>query len=84
MIMIFKRKNIKNKIQNDLDWKEKNEDYLNQLQKFLDSTDSIEKEDLKNKIIAQMLKCDNILTEAAQKEIQKYKLKLYNTEEKNT
>lgn len=82
--MIFKRKNIKNKIETDLAWKEKNEDYLSQLQKFLDATDSIEREDLKNKVIAQMLICDNILTKAAQKEIQKYKLKVNNVQEKNT
>lgn len=82
--MIFKTKDTKDKIENNLDWKEKNKKYLNQMQKFLDATDSIEKEDLKNHIIAQMLKCDNILTQAALMEIQKYKSKMYNTSEKNT
>ncbi len=82
--MILKRENTNDKIQNDLDWKEKNKKYLSHLQKFLDATDSIEKEDIKNNVIAQMLKCDNILTQAALKEIQKYKLKMYNKNEKST
>ena len=55
------------------DWKEKNKRYLNQLQKFLDATDSIKDEELRKHIIAQMLKCDQILTELAQREIQKQK-----------
>lgn len=81
---MFKRKNINNEVENNLAWKEKNKEYLMQLQKFLDSTDSIEKEDLKNNVIAQMLKCDNVLTKAAQKEIQKYKQRLYKIENKDT
>ena len=81
--MIFKR-NTNKEVENNLAWKEKNKEYLNQLQKFLDSTDSIEREDLKNNVIAQMLKCDNILTKAAQKEIQKYKQKLHKIENKDT
>ena len=76
--MIFKPKHTKDKRENSLDWKEKNKKYLNQLQKFLDSTDCIEKEEQRNNIIAQMLKCDQILTQIAQSEIQKYKQKMYN------
>lgn len=56
-------------------WKEQNEKYLNQLQKFLDATDSIKDEELRNHIIGQMLRCDMILTELAEKEIQKEKQK---------
>ncbi len=82
--MILKRNSTNDKIQNNLDWKEKNKKYLFQLQKFLDATDSIEREDLKNNVITQMLKCDNILTQLAQREIQNYKLKMYNVDEKNT
>lgn len=52
-------------------WKERNKKYLNQLQKFLDATDSIKDEELRNHIIGQMLRCDMILTELAEKEIQK-------------
>ena len=78
--MILKKMRTK-KIQNNLDWKEKNKKYLNQLQKFLDATDSIENEDIKSNVIAQMLKCDKMLTELAQNEIQKY---MYKIQEKNT
>ncbi len=79
-MMILSPKYTKDKSNNTLEWKEKNKKYLNQLQKFLDATDSIETEYLKNNIIAQMLKCDQILTEIAQKEIQKYKKQTYNIE----
>lgn len=67
------KKLTKDETPNNREWKEKNKRYLNQLQKFLDTVDSIEKEELKNNIIIQMLKCDLILTELAEKEIQKYK-----------
>jgi len=52
------------------DWKEKNKGYLRQLQKFLDVADNIEREDLKQSVIAEMLKCDMILTQLAQKQIE--------------
>ena len=71
--MWLKKENIDKNTPNNRDWKEKNKRYLFQLQKFLDAVDSIEKEELKNNIIAQMLKCDLILTELAEREIQKYK-----------
>lgn len=58
---------------NNREWKEKNEKYLTNLQKFLDATDSIEDEELQKRIIGQMLKCDLVLTEIAEKEIQKAK-----------
>lgn len=51
------------------DWKEKNKGYLRQLQKFLDVADNIEREDLRKSVIAEMLKCDMILTELAEKQI---------------
>lgn len=51
------------------DWKEKNKGYLEQLQKFLDVSENIEREDLRRSVIAEMLKCDMILTELAQKQI---------------
>ena len=79
-MMILKAKYTKDKSNDTLEWKEKNKKYLNQLQKFLDATDSIQTEYLKNNIITQMLKCDQILTEIAQKEIQKYKNQMYNIE----
>ncbi len=51
------------------DWKEKNKGYLRQLQRFFDVADNIEREDLRKTVIAEMLKCDMILTELAQRQI---------------
>lgn len=51
------------------DWKEKNKGYLRQLQRFLDTADNIKDEDLKGRVINEMLKCDMILTQLAQKQI---------------
>jgi len=50
------------------EWKEKNKGYLRQLQKFLDVADNIEREDLRKSVIAEMLKCDMILTELAERQ----------------
>ena len=47
-------------------WKNKNEQYLFELQKFLDLADNIENEKLKKVIISQMLKCDRCLTNIAE------------------
>lgn len=63
----------KEEIEKSRKWKEQNKEYLNQLQNFLDATDSIKDEELRNHIIAQMLKCDLVLTEIAENEIQKEK-----------
>lgn len=60
---------------NNREWKEKNEKYLTNLQKFLDATDSIKDEELRRHIIGQMLKCDLVLTEIAEIEIKKAKEK---------
>lgn len=79
--MIFRKKNTKEDTPISRDWKEKNKRYLNQLQRFLDSVDSIEREDLKNHVIAQMLKCDLILTELAEKEMKKIRNEQYNSNE---
>lgn len=48
------------------EWKEKNQEYIKELQKFLDITDNIADEDLRLKIIYQMLKCDEVLTKIAE------------------
>lgn len=48
------------------DWKEKNEKYIIELNKFFDIVDNVENKDLKQRIIYQMLKCDKILTEIAE------------------
>lgn len=48
-------------------WKNKNSQYLFELQKFLDLADNIEDEKLKKAIISQMLKCDKCVTNIAEK-----------------
>lgn len=48
-------------------WKNKNSQYLFELQKFLDLADNIEDENLRKLIISQMLKCDRCVTNIAEK-----------------
>ena len=64
----MKEENINNLIQNN-NWKNKYEQYLFELQKFMDLADNIENENLRKLIIAQMLKCDKRLTIIAEKMI---------------
>ena len=73
--MLFKRRYTKEEDSGTFAWKEKNKKYLNQVQRFLDAADSIEREEIRKNVITQMLKCDQILTQLAQNEIKKYKLK---------
>ena len=47
-------------------WKNKNSQYLFELQKFIDIADNIEDEELKKLIIARMLKCDKCVTNLAE------------------
>jgi hypothetical protein len=47
-------------------WKNKNQQYLFELQKFLDLVDNVEDEELKKQIIGQMLKCDRCVTKIAE------------------
>lgn len=51
------------------DWKEKNGEYLQALEKFLDITDNITDESLRMEVIYKMLKCDEILTKIAEKNL---------------
>lgn len=53
-------------------WKERNKKYLKELQNFLDKADNISDEELKNKVIGQMLICDNVLTEIAENRFKKF------------
>lgn len=48
-------------------WKNKDNEYLFELQKFIDIADNIKDQELKKLIIAQMLKCDKCLTNIAEK-----------------
>ena len=64
----MKEENINNLIQNN-NWKNKNEQYLFELQKFMDLADNIENENLRKLIIALILKCDKRLTIIAERMI---------------
>lgn len=48
------------------DWKEKSQEYIQALQKFLDVTDNINDESIKLEVIYKMLSCDEILTKLAE------------------
>ena len=62
----MKEENINNLIQNN-NWKNKNEQYLFELQKFMDLADNIENEKLRK-----LIKKDNIKQVACEEEIQQY------------
>lgn len=47
-------------------WKNSNIEYLKELQKFFDVVENVKNEDLKMRIIYQMLKCDEVLTNLAE------------------
>lgn len=55
------------------EWKEKNKEYIKSLERFLDVTDNISDEKLRLDVIYKMLKCDDILTQIAERYINKYK-----------
>ncbi len=74
-------KRIKENIDNK-EWKEKNKIYLKELQNFFDKADNIEDNELKQLIIGQMLRCDNVLTKIAESRFQEfYKLGYKNAKE---
>ena len=75
-------KNIKGNIDNK-DWKEKNKNYLKELQNFFDKADNIEDNNLKQKIIGQMLKCDDILTKIAESRFEEFYKLGYKNAKKN-
>lgn len=61
---MFKRK--EKYLLEDKEWKEKNKLYLREVQSFLDKVDNISDENLRQKIVSQMLRCDKVLTEIAE------------------
>ena len=79
----MKKNNMKNNqlIQNR-DWKEKDKNYLKELQIFFDRADNVADDELKNSIIRQMLRCDNALTEVSENMFIKYYEKGYNEAKK--
>ena len=54
-------------------WKNEDEIYLFELQKFFDIVENIEDEELQKEIIAQMLKCDKRITQLAENIFQNLK-----------
>ena len=52
-------------------WKNEDEIYLFELQKFLDIVENVEDKELRKEIIAQMLKCDKRVTQLAETIFQK-------------
>lgn len=66
-------KNGKNTQKNQ--WKNEDEIYLFELQKFFDIVENIEDEELQKEIIAQMLKCDKRITQLAENIFQDLKEK---------
>lgn len=48
-------------------WKNKNKQYLFEIQKLMDIIDNVKDENLKKDIISQTLKCDKCITELAEK-----------------
>lgn len=68
------RKNVRT-IESSKEWKENNKEYLRELQNFFDKAENILDIELKQKIIGQMLKCDEILTKIAENRFEEcYKL----------
>ncbi len=57
----------------NIEWKEKNQEYLDELQKFFDKAQNIQDQESREEIIGQMLRCDKILTKLAINEINKNK-----------
>ena len=49
-------------------WKTTNEQYLKNIQKFLDIVDNVSDEKLRKRIIIEMLKCDETVTKLAEEE----------------
>lgn len=47
------------------DWKVKNKRYLKEVQKMLDIIDNVKDEELKNRIVLQFVKCEDLITELA-------------------
>ena len=62
----------KNKIEFNRSWKEKNRKYLKELQSFLDKADNITDNELRQLVIGQMLRCDDVLTELAENRFLEY------------
>lgn len=67
----------KNNLINSRDWKEKDNNYIVELQRFFDRVDNIENEELRISVINQMLQCDKTLTELAESMFKEFYQKGY-------
>lgn len=47
------------------EWKTGNKRYLKELQKMFDIIENVQDEELKNKILLQFVKCDDLITQLA-------------------
>ena len=62
---------MKSIIKNNEEWKTKNKKYIKELQKMFDIIDNVQDEELKNRILLQFVKCDEIITELATEQLRK-------------
>ena len=77
-------KNLRKKFEKNRSWKEKNKNYLKELQSFLDKAENIKDEKLKKVVIGQMLRCDDILTKIAEERFKDfYKIGYRNAKKNN-
>lgn len=63
----MKKKMNNNNMEELKNWKKNAKKYLIEMERFLDLADNIEQEDLKTRIIGQMLRTDDELTKEAEK-----------------
>ena len=73
---------LKEKLKKERYWKERNDKYSRELQSFFDKADNINDENLKKKIVGQMLKCDEVLTQIAENRFQEFYQLGYNDAKK--
>ena len=62
---------MKNTREENHNWKFENKQYLKELTRFMDLTEQIKDNELKEQIITQMLRCDMELTKFAEEKILK-------------
>lgn len=58
-------------------WKEKNKQYLKELQIFFDRVDNIKDKELRKSVLNQMLICDEILTKIAEEKFNDFYIEGY-------
>lgn len=59
------------KMKNNEEWKTKNKRYVKELQKMFDIIDNVQDEELKNRILLQFVRCDELITELAKEHLSK-------------